>query len=330
MSIALYYPYVRVPRSTWFTQVLLYWDTAATIAPPDLHHRPDATYQYMSDLSNVGLLTFAEPEQALLTDPMYENRFLSLIDSQSPGGHAGPGRETRLHSGKASMGLLQQLQDRGLARPDGGSWGWWRVEQFTAGLYMAYLSAAMSIARPDFTPVTDQPRLLAVSNPPANSAQVLDGLRSSLIERALPVPSHDVPPAELRLFKDRNHTELRRCRTALDGALVEAAKVDDEYLRQIKLQEIIQEVQDEVQQLRSSMRRLGWRGITMGSFMGLVGIGLQLAATAAAPGPSLLSTGLSVGATVAGLPGAVSSVRRDVTGGPVRRPLAYAALVADL
>ena len=33
METALYFPYIRVPETPWFSQVLLYWDAAAAIVP---------------------------------------------------------------------------------------------------------------------------------------------------------------------------------------------------------------------------------------------------------------------------------------------------------
>jgi hypothetical protein len=32
-NTALYFPHIAVPKTPWFTQVLLYWDKAATIVP---------------------------------------------------------------------------------------------------------------------------------------------------------------------------------------------------------------------------------------------------------------------------------------------------------
>jgi hypothetical protein len=33
VDTALYFPYMKAPEDAWFTQILLYWDDAATIVP---------------------------------------------------------------------------------------------------------------------------------------------------------------------------------------------------------------------------------------------------------------------------------------------------------
>ena len=32
---ALYFPYIKVPKSAWFTRILLYWDKVGAIIPSD-------------------------------------------------------------------------------------------------------------------------------------------------------------------------------------------------------------------------------------------------------------------------------------------------------
>lgn len=44
-TAALYYPYIKVPESDWFTRVLLYWDVVGAIVP----------YEYVSSLNSVAL-----------------------------------------------------------------------------------------------------------------------------------------------------------------------------------------------------------------------------------------------------------------------------------
>jgi len=33
---ALYFPYIKVPKSAWFTRILLYWDKVGAIIPSDM------------------------------------------------------------------------------------------------------------------------------------------------------------------------------------------------------------------------------------------------------------------------------------------------------
>lgn len=62
---ALYYRYIRVPQTSWFTQVLLYWDKAASIVPLEMQMKPDGPgglNPYMRELNREGLLDFINPE----------------------------------------------------------------------------------------------------------------------------------------------------------------------------------------------------------------------------------------------------------------------------
>lgn len=56
MNTALYFPYIQVPHSTWFTQVLLYWDRASTIVPSSRFQDQTVTNPYMRELRDAGLL----------------------------------------------------------------------------------------------------------------------------------------------------------------------------------------------------------------------------------------------------------------------------------
>ena len=56
METALYFPCIRVPESTWFTQILLCWDRAATIIP----HEMQATRVRVRSHRELGLRTGGE------------------------------------------------------------------------------------------------------------------------------------------------------------------------------------------------------------------------------------------------------------------------------
>jgi hypothetical protein len=65
IETALYFPYIRVPRTPWFTQVLLYWDQAASIVPGELRYGADRLDPSMRELNAAGLLEFIDPNNAL-------------------------------------------------------------------------------------------------------------------------------------------------------------------------------------------------------------------------------------------------------------------------
>lgn len=64
MDTALYFPYIRVPQSVWFTQVLLYWDDAASIIPTRIQDDQQELGAYTSELMREGLLRSVMPERS--------------------------------------------------------------------------------------------------------------------------------------------------------------------------------------------------------------------------------------------------------------------------
>jgi hypothetical protein len=50
----LYFPYIRVPDSEWFTQVLLYWDEVGSIVPYEYVYSPEKLGPHMRELVQLG------------------------------------------------------------------------------------------------------------------------------------------------------------------------------------------------------------------------------------------------------------------------------------
>jgi len=53
METALYFPYIRIPENAWFSQILLYWDRAATIVPREIQDDSGIVGRYMRELTGV-------------------------------------------------------------------------------------------------------------------------------------------------------------------------------------------------------------------------------------------------------------------------------------
>jgi hypothetical protein len=342
MDTALYFPYVRVPQTPWFTQVLLYWDRAASIVPEALLNQSDDLDPYMRELADNHLLEYVWPDQELhQTWEVFDSAFLELLEQQQP--PAGELRYARLHIDKMSRQLFEELRHRGLATFEGGpEWeSWWRVEEATADTYMAYLACAMSAARKErlrlagedgeMLPVTDQERSLGTVAPAADLTQGLAQLRYAAITEALPAPRGPVPPKQLRAFKDDNSEALLRCRRHLDGKLADLATLTEPQLRRVKGAAIRQEIEDDVARLHEQMNKKRWPGVVLVGFGGVMGAALATAAVVVTGG-SALAVGLGVGAGVLQLGGAAHTAAELIKKPRYdpRAPLAYAALAARL
>jgi hypothetical protein len=337
METALYFPYIRVPQTPWFTQVLLYWDQAATIVPSSFL-RPESTDidPYMQDLAKAGLLEYVRPEMQEGLWPVqheFYNGFLELLgDAEGPVPGSG---FTKLHIDKLPFELFRELKRRKLAvKEEGEEWeSWWRVEETTADIYMAYLASAISGARADTYPVTDSAVSMATldGGPKDDFKHRLSALRYAAITQALPAPQGPVPATDLRDFKEKHADQLQRCRKYLDGKLSDLAAIEDDYHRQVKASAVMQEIQDDVAVLREHMQKRKWPKVILVGVGGVVGAGLAVAGTVVTGGAAL-AVGLAVGGGVisAGGPAHNAAGLMKTPRYNRRAPPAYAALGASL
>ena len=203
METALYFPYIRVPESSWFTQVLLYWDSAATIVPRSLW-REFHEHEYMKELLRADLLRFVQPFEAHGTPRAgFEEEFLNMFSGHEP---RIPDQKNMERSwfGEDCTKIFVELRRKGLAEPETETeleFGFWRVEETTAAVYMAYLAGVISGRNEGFFPVTDSRRSLAALAPAGPELEdKLRELRFAVV-RALPAPSQPVPVNDLRAFR---------------------------------------------------------------------------------------------------------------------------------
>jgi hypothetical protein len=193
METALYFPYMAVPQTPWFTQVLLYWDRAATIMPDSRKEELLAKNPYMSELDNSHFLEYIKPDHHLWPGNVQEefyNGFLDLLgDTEGPIPDSG---FSRVHIDKLPVRLFQELERRELATKERGEeWdSYWQVEATTADKYMAYLASVISGARIDTYPVTDSEVKVAMLNGTANGdiKDRLSVLRYAAITEAAGAP----------------------------------------------------------------------------------------------------------------------------------------------
>ncbi|MFC7899747.1 DUF6236 family protein [Streptomyces griseoincarnatus] len=326
---ALYFPYMRVPQTSWFTQVLLYWDAAASIMPSYLHGNETILDQYTFELARVGLLRFVDPD---FLDWETLDAFISALDSQDHPRKGNIQRWTRVHAGKMESVIFNELARRGLARGNGSYDEWWEVEEKTAVLYMSYLAGAMCGSREGFSPVTDSSSSIASLGAPGQDvASQLRQLRYAVIQHALPAPSGLVPPRELISFKEIHYDKLRRLRVYLDGELVDLAIIQDEDVRRVRIDSFVEDTRDQVAELREEMTKRRWPKVVLVGVGGVVGSVLDLAG-AVVTGGGALALGIAVASGASTLGGSAVAAA-ELLKAPrfnQRAPLVYAALAQGL
>ena len=328
MDTALYFPYISVPQGSWFTRVLLYWDGVASVVPRQLSDRDAELTPFMMELIKARLIRQVWPDQA-----QWENRgnfdehFLGMLDASGLPEADQPWRWTRMHQGKGTDYLFEQIVARGLGRWDGG-WEWCTMEERTAGLYMAYLVGSICRVEGDLVPVTDvDDRLTRLARPAVNSKSELDELVSVTIRDVLPIPSAVIPLDELSRFKAENSEQLRNLRIHLNGKLADLVLIQDETVRSAKIAEAQREIDESVKRLQEKMKHRRWP-IILGGAAALASPALGVA-TAVVTGGAALALGLGLGSAVSGLGGAAAGLQRPPRADP-NSPVAYAALASQL
>lgn len=61
VETALYFPHIRVPETSWFAQILLYWDQAAAIVPYSVSTDESTVGRYIIELAQARLVEFVYP-----------------------------------------------------------------------------------------------------------------------------------------------------------------------------------------------------------------------------------------------------------------------------
>jgi len=146
----LYFPYIKVPKSVWFTRVLLYWDRVGSIVPSEFLYQPERLGPYMADLVRAGLVEQVIPAERMRDIPHFAESFLEYVDAQSSRRTwlqrmrlATPSAWEEIHAEKM-QDIAEGLIRRGLARRLKHEYSWYAVDPRTAAAFMAYLAAVLN------------------------------------------------------------------------------------------------------------------------------------------------------------------------------------------
>jgi hypothetical protein len=255
----IYYPYIRVPESAWFSRLLLYWDDVATIVPPAWLETPERLGPYTQELVQCGLVTQLVPDVDDVAIDRLTARFTRYtlgLDEATLTRRArnfDEGHVEKIHTSKLNdYYFLFQLGGRGLCS---SGETWISVEKETADDYMAALALELSLeghreerssddagaslpgkARSTVrrVPVTDQPYsllpLLATRGGDlggsdfrdrVEGAEFVAGVQALVLKNLFPAPAAAVAPEAIREFRRRYGDTVPQFRREVE------AKVDD-------------------------------------------------------------------------------------------------------
>jgi hypothetical protein len=198
-SCAIYYPYIRVPKSPWFTRILLYWDEVGAIVPYEYIQEPERLGQYMAGLVRERLVIQVVPGVHLWKVPRFAEAFLDYLDKRA-GSLPKAAPWERVHMEKL-QDLGEKLCARGVARKEPGSpySPWYELEPRVADDFVAYLAAVLGQlgGEDGFSPLTDQEGHLDPFLPAAPSMGRREPIRKLVLGELLPGPVEAVQPERL-------------------------------------------------------------------------------------------------------------------------------------
>jgi hypothetical protein len=261
----LYFPYIRVPESTWLTQMLLYWDKISSIVPYEFINRPGSLGPYMQSLLEQELVVQVIPGMYIYDIPNFEGAFQAYVDSLGPEvtrrrNQFEAGRTFKIHIEK--MGEIgHTLARQGLAKEV--SYSWYEVETDTANDFMSYLATVLGqLAQVDSSPVTDGEaylrRFAETGVAKDRIHQQLQSLRTQVLEKVLPVPRHHIEPSAIREFKDGHGQLLGDFRRRVEREIVAAAVIGDDVLRQRQLDIFFEESAARIEEIEEAMHGERW------------------------------------------------------------------------
>jgi hypothetical protein len=316
MDNALYFPFISVPETPWFTRVLLYWDRVGSIIPFEFLENPERLSPYTQSLLTEELLVQVRPGQYLGRLPRFRDAFVEYMESlpqaeiQRRRASFRGNSVARVHVEKMG-GIARYLKDTQLAREV--NWSWCDVEMKTAREFMAYLAALLGkLEDVRSTPITDRSTnldpFLKTSQPDWKAEARLAPLRSIVLQRLLPAPERPVSLLQLRLFKDKHGELLRVFRQSVEQEIASIADMTDPDLQEHRLANFLAEKEETIQRVVAHLSEGGLGKIVFCKICAIV---------AAIPGVN----------AIFGLANAVYSALSSESPSPASGALLYAAYV---
>lgn len=272
-SNVLYYPFIRVPESDWFTRILLYWDSVASIVPYEYTQQPERLGAYMQSLLTEGLVRQVIPRDYLHRVRSFADAFIEFAESYRKSLRVTESRRRNLPTYRVHIEKLDNIAERlcqmGLARR--AEYPWYDIEARLAAQFMAYLAGVLSKV-PEFNsqPITDQKSQVGLYESP-------DTTRTIVVERLLPAPSGGIRVADLALFKSKHTALLRRFRNRIESFILQVGAVPSLRQRKQIVDAFIREAKDEIDVIVDAMQTQGWKRITVARFLSYTAGGAALA-----------------------------------------------------
>lgn len=269
----LYFPYIRVPQNSWFTRILLYWDTVGSIVPYEYLNKPASLGKYMRALVSEGLVKQIIPGQYIYSVPNFLSPFLSVAQKRLEElGNSKIDIDSiptyRIHIEKIEE-IAEELCKMGLAKIS--EYPWYEVEQELALKFMAYLASVLgNLKEINSRPITDAVTNLDIFSTPYTT-------RSIVLDKLLPAPTDNVNVSKIVDFKANHQKQLKTFRNEIESFLIQYNNLQDEICKKDLFDRYISNAQDKISELTEAMKDNGWTNISFGRFITYSITGLTLA-----------------------------------------------------
>lgn len=309
----LYFPYINVPNTAWFTRVLLYWDKVGSIVPYDHVYQPQQLDPHMRELVTAGLVEQVIPAEHIHQIPNFSKSFLEYVKAKyKPSNkvkasssiliHKEKMNHASRHSIKLHIEEIDQLADElvqlGLAELV--DYSWYKVESKVANAFMAYLAATLGKSESiNAAPITDTStslRLLSATLPKSVS-QRRRQVREVILPKVLPSPRQPVELNDLIEFKEKHGQFLQDFRRAIESICIDVANLEDPDMMEEQIQYRTDELDDTINEIKGTMKSR-WHQVTMGTLVPLLGAGASLLATPLNPPLAFAGAGMSLAGAV--------------------------------
>lgn len=268
---ALYFPYIKVPKSAWFTRILLYWDKVGAIIPSDYIYKPEALGEHTRSLIEYRLVDQIFPGDYINNIPQFVSSFEDYL--KGLGKDLDQRRQMfqnnntfRIHMEK--MGPIEDLlREQGLAEVE--RYPWFNVEANTADEFMTYLAGCLGqLKEIQSIPITDNESNLEVliksQRYASNFNRERNKLRMQILERIFPAPKHPLTAQQIEDFKINHGDKLRSFRRAVEREILSVAELQDPTHRAERIRLFEDEVQEQVDEIRRALNESGYVDTILG------------------------------------------------------------------
>ena len=282
---AIYFPYIVVPKSGWFINVLFYWDDVFSIVPSDFLPEPEELGPFMQNLAREELVKFIQPNKYIRKiddfvagyDNLLKNNRIKKANNLNK-------VETKLIHIEKMGEVRSLLEDKGLCRLSRkkGGYPWFDVEIKSASLFMGYIAMKLGQMRDiQAIPLTDEDEhfkyflSMDVTTPRKKRTP---SIREQILDEILPAPedidlndnySRERFVGELRIFKEENKEYLIKFRKKVEDDTFRVASIDNPVDREELLIKIVKDLKEDRDYIADKMRSNGWK-VTMGKFIALI------------------------------------------------------------